>query len=78
MAGAGHVFLYQRGCPGMVGLPYGRSCRTELPVMAVSVLGLAPGLATARQWGHGPAGEPGLRVVGGPRTPAGTRVSNAQ
>jgi len=42
----------------------------------------APGLEwahdPAHQRGHGPVGEPGLRVVGGPRTPAGTRVSNAQ
>lgn len=45
MAGAGHVFLYQRGCPG-----YGRvTVWPELPVVAVFFLGSAPGLVTARQ-----------------------------
>ena len=51
-------------------------------MVAVFFLGSAPGLVTARQdWSereHGPAGEPGLQAVGGPRAPAGTRVSNAQ
>lgn len=39
---AGHVFLYQRGCPG-----YGRV--TVWPELAVFFLGSAPGLVTARQ-----------------------------
>ena len=61
MAGAGHVFLYQRGRPG-----YGRV--TVWPELAVFFLGSAPGLVTARQdWSERMA----------PRASGDTRVERA-